>query len=650
MQRLLFKLISEANAILTDAAKKSLYDSKIRASAAIKAPPHYMNRSSNINRRYGAQSSVNVHNAFRNLNQQYAATSSSVRQDVFWTACAFCHTRYQYQRVHINKSLKCQACSKNFMACESSGQAKWGQPAAQVPLKPGFSQPAAFQQKVELNQSYCKVGGQFQKGSSSSDAGLHGFASRKSVHPDPGVKAGSCGGINAGSAFNGNGYLKANGTSYKHCGKSNGIPTKDTTDVKNSRKRSRKVVLESSESSDSSDDTDTDEEKLEAVSGGFATDNNPGTVHIRRKSSRLKQNVTYKFNESDDDDDVASPIKRRKVSKNSVDKNSDAGESLPDKDAECDTGGKVDEGGAAETVEVEFDSGIESESGEDPGVVMSECPDPEFYEFDRDREANLFNINQTWACYDEKDQMPRFYAKITKVNTSPFELCFKLEVFPISEADDNWVAAGLPVGCGTYKLGKKTEKTSELNTFSHQMICVSGKKRGTWDIYPRDKEVWALFKDWDIGWSLNPEKHVELQYEVVEVLSNCVDDAAGIRVCYLEKVPGCQSVFKRSSRSEFDPFWIRPDELYRFSHRVSNSGPLKGTERDGVPVGSFELDPASLPLNPDHLHYSSKEEEESGASDPIVRKSPKCAEEKHTSVKSAAAVNETSFIDLDDSA
>ncbi|OIV91949.1 hypothetical protein TanjilG_23210 [Lupinus angustifolius] len=37
-------------------------------------------------------------------------------------------------------------------------------------------------------------------------------------------------------------------------------------------------------------------------------------------------------------------------------------------------------------------------------------------------------------------------------------------------------------------------------------------------------------------------------------------------------------------------------ELFRFSHRV-HSFKMTGEERLGVPVGSYELDPASLPQN-----------------------------------------------------
>ncbi|KAK4850613.1 hypothetical protein QYF36_008302 [Acer negundo] len=41
---------------------------------------------------------------------------------------------------------------------------------------------------------------------------------------------------------------------------------------------------------------------------------------------------------------------------------------------------------------------------------------------------------------------------------------------------------------------------------------------------------------------------------------------------------------------------VAPGEVYRFSHRIPSIR-MTGKERDGVPEGSFELDPASLPTN-----------------------------------------------------
>ena len=107
-----------------------------------------------------------------------------------------------------------------------------------------------------------------------------------------------------------------------------------------------------------------------------------------------------------------------------------------------------------------------------------------------------------------------------------------------------------------------------------------------------------------MSWSSQPDSHREYKYEVVEVLSD-FDIVTGARVCYLDKVGGFVSLFQRSSPSVIESFMIGPNEVYRFSHCI-RSFTMTGSEREGVPVGSFELDPAALPLNPDHLWYPGK--------------------------------------------
>jgi hypothetical protein len=54
---------------------------------------------------------------------------------------------------------------------------------------------------------------------------------------------------------------------------------------------------------------------------------------------------------------------------------------------------------------------------------------------------------------------------------------------------------------------------------------------------------------------------------------------------------------------------IPPNEMLRFSHRIP-SYKMLGTEREGVPEGSFELDPASFPLEPDDICDAMKVQED----------------------------------------
>ena len=95
-----FKLICEANAVLSDPQRKFLYDQKIRAtvrSGPVVPPHHHLNRNYQFNKQHGAE--IKVTNAFHSMNQHQTAQSSfSVRQDVFCTSCPFCCLKYILNR------------------------------------------------------------------------------------------------------------------------------------------------------------------------------------------------------------------------------------------------------------------------------------------------------------------------------------------------------------------------------------------------------------------------------------------------------------------------------------------------------------------------------------------------------------------------
>lgn len=239
------------------------------------------------------------------------------------------------------------------------------------------------------------------------------------------------------------------------------------------------------------------------------------------------------------------------------------------------------------------DSQSDSDSSCEPDPVFYECPDPEFNDFDEGREENCFSVDQLWACYDTTDGMPRFYARIRKVFLPGFRLRITwLEPHPEVQDELNWFNGDLPVACGKFIHGD-TEETIDRLMFSHQVHFYKGSGRCSYVIYPRKGETWALFKDWDINWSFEPENHKKYQFEIVQVLSDFGRDD-GIRVAYLDKVESFVSVFQLTSREGMFSFLIPPTELLRFSHRVPLFK-LAGTEREGIPEGSFELDPASLP-------------------------------------------------------
>ncbi|KAK4339573.1 hypothetical protein RND71_041035 [Anisodus tanguticus] len=215
------------------------------------------------------------------------------------------------------------------------------------------------------------------------------------------------------------------------------------------------------------------------------------------------------------------------------------------------------------------------------------------------------NPPELWACHGA-DFMPRFYAHIRKVSGPEFKIKLRwLEAHPEDQRERAWVRADLPVGCGKFRRGN-CKYTSDRLIFSHQVQCEKDE-RGMYIVYPRKGETWTLFKDWDIDWSSDPKSLWKYKYEVVEILSDYVKNV-GVKIGYLDKVTGFVSLFRRTKLTVLGSFCIKPKELYKFSRRIPSK--MTGSEREGVPVGSFELDPASLPLNPDDIWCPGKVKEE----------------------------------------
>ncbi|GLT87406.1 hypothetical protein SLE2022_054920 [Rubroshorea leprosula] len=142
-----FKLIGEANRVLTDQTKRSQYDMKCRAQMKVPTKPPFNDQSkraapkppSNQSKRAAAkpptnQSSRTPHrknqNGFPNVSSPFMA--SNIHQQVkpsFWTYCTACGFRYQYLKAYMDKLLRCQNCKASFIARDLGPQV----------LLPGFS-------------------------------------------------------------------------------------------------------------------------------------------------------------------------------------------------------------------------------------------------------------------------------------------------------------------------------------------------------------------------------------------------------------------------------------------------------------------------------------------------------------------------------
>ncbi|XP_016440899.2 uncharacterized protein LOC107766602 [Nicotiana tabacum] len=629
-----FKLIVEANMVLSDPVKRSSYDNKCKVlskSFVARQPPHQVNR-------YPFVRQNNVHNGFNapfnNLNhRQSTQPASSAVQETFWTECPSCKVRYQYYSNYVNSALRCQKCSKPFIAFDIGSQGvppgpKWSQPAFQdVPLKSNLNQ--SFVQKELPNQ-----------GTSKMTAGSAGFPPTR-TGPQQGPEI--CRGKTA-PVFE---DMRTKRKDGKRTGGMRGGAAMPKVDRK-SRKRGRKQTVESSESSDTSTSVETEDVEIENGNNPPAGQGTGLDAYGARRSSRRRQNVSYNEGVSDDENDLASHLKKVRSNQsagdskpqqkedvggdnqrhacatrpcsNSVERLNQNGLGCPERDVQTNNfkigtvNGQASRppSGGTKNIELLVDSDSEPDaiSDSNPAQVY-DYPDPEFSDFDKHKAENCFAIDQIWACYDTEDGMPRFYAHIRKVSSPEFNVIFSwLEAHPEDQGGRAWVRAELPVGCGKFKRGC-TDSTSDRLTFSHQVQCEMGK-RGLYAVYPRKGETWALFKDWDICWSSDPKNHRKYKYEIVEILSDYVGDV-GVQVGYLDKVTGFVSLFQRTRITLSGTFFVKPNELYKFSHRVP-SFKMTGTEREGVPAGSFELDPASLPLDPDDIWYPGKVKEESRTS------------------------------------
>ncbi|KAI3875255.1 hypothetical protein MKW92_053684 [Papaver armeniacum] len=226
-------------------------------------------------------------------------------------------------------------------------------------------------------------------------------------------------------------------------------------------------------------------------------------------------------------------------------------------------------------------------------VVLEVFPDPDFYDFDRDKSEECFAADQIWAMFCYTEVMPRYYARIDKV-FSPFKVDITWLEFVAGDINETaWKSSRLPVACGNFRFNK-TDTIDNIHAFSHKIFWEKGVSMCV-NIYPRKGETWALYKNWNIKWSCDPDNHRAYDYELVVVLSD-YSKKSGILVAYLVKLKGFVCLFKPIKNNGMASFQIPSNEMLRFSHRVP-SFRTNGKEREDVPAGYFELDPDSLPSN-----------------------------------------------------
>uniref|UniRef100_M1C3B6 DNAJ heat shock N-terminal domain-containing protein n=1 Tax=Solanum tuberosum TaxID=4113 RepID=M1C3B6_SOLTU len=149
-----------------------------------------------------------------------------------------------------------------------------------------------------------------------------------------------------------------------------------------------------------------------------------------------------------------------------------AEESLQNTEQEAET--------ANERVDVPLKGSVDLPSDVGPSTMTEpktfECADPDFSDFDKDKEESCFKVGQVWAVYDTLDAMPRFYAIIRKILSPAFKLRITwLEPDPLNEDETKWLSEGLPASCGTFRLGN-LEDIEDHPIFSH-LFKMTGMER-----------------------------------------------------------------------------------------------------------------------------------------------------------------------------
>ncbi|KAK9678089.1 hypothetical protein RND81_11G187200 [Saponaria officinalis] len=198
--------------------------------------------------------------------------------------------------------------------------------------------------------------------------------------------------------------------------------------------------------------------------------------------------------------------------------------------------------------------------------TTSRHEDEGLYDVEGSSKANDFEVGQIWAaCDDEK--LPRRYARISSVSTSPFRLVvIWLQPVPETENEEKWCEAGLPVVCGLFNLHGDEESVVDCSIFSFWVSYTANPTYDEFRIHPQEDEIWAIYKDWrPFEWCCNPESR-NGAFQIIRIL--CVKEEECVLVVEPVKSDGSENVCRIDTRECQESFEIPVSCFYRFSHRL----------------------------------------------------------------------------------
>ncbi|XP_021845891.2 uncharacterized protein [Spinacia oleracea] len=592
-----FKLISESWTVLSNKIQRSAYDSRRNwgFSQRPKPPPSSQGSSGFYNFAKASTMSnpeVNKKTSHQNGSSFPGSSSKEANQNTFWTVCHRCKMQYEYLRSYLNHNLVCPNCRKPFFAIEIPPPDSDG-PGSSKP-QDGFKHWRNPQQEGKNTSSHNNAGynntDNFQWAPFSGAAGVSSVSQAANVVQQTYEK------------------VKRVREEAQAARKREKATKRKNGDVIGSSIDKKKRV---------SDDFSMNNNQMGlGVSAGFSII--PPLGHGPIYASRFRKlNSTRELTQSELRSILIHKARKEIVTKISEWKSASI----------TGTSVQITE---KTTEKSSYDKKNRHENGVVNGAESSKTakeevldrlsipvPDPDFYDFDKERTEKAFGENQVWAAYDNDDGMPRFYAMVHSViSRDPFMVRISwlnsktnTELSPL-----NWVGSGFSKTCGDFRVGRHETYDGGLNCFSHKVRWTKGT-RGAICIFPRKGDVWALYRNWSPDWDELTDDDVIHKYDMVEVLED-YDEEIGVVVIPLVKVAGFKAVFHHHLDSK-QVRRIPKEEIFRFSYQLP-SHLLSGQEAPNAPTGCRELDPAALP--PEFLQLIADVEDVDTVENPQVTK------------------------------
>ncbi|CAJ1936127.1 unnamed protein product [Sphenostylis stenocarpa] len=117
-----FSLVHEAWSVLSNPAKKAMYDSDLRLlttpppQSPPRPPPQPMPRRNARSRDDSAEPRPNPNRPESTESTRQTPTVESDEGTSFWTSCPYCYVLYEYPKGYEECTLKCQSCRRGFHA------------------------------------------------------------------------------------------------------------------------------------------------------------------------------------------------------------------------------------------------------------------------------------------------------------------------------------------------------------------------------------------------------------------------------------------------------------------------------------------------------------------------------------------------------